>query len=286
VAVGAHKDQKLGIPGEDLHGVIPGAEFLRDINMGKKVDLRGKKVVVVGAGNVAMDAARSARRLGAESVTVVYRRRREDMPAAEEEIKAAEEEGIVFSLMVNPKALKGEDGVLKAVTCVSMKAGPFDNSGRRRTDPIEGSDFDLPCDVLIPAIGQVPDTEPFEDVGLPIERRTFKVDPRTMATGIAGVCAGGDCQTGPATVVEAIGAGKKAAAAIDAYLGGDGDVVPKLNIARKLSAPVVEEKMKRSHGKVASMVSRLNSFAEVELGYDAHTAQREASRCLRCDVKE
>jgi len=286
VAIGAHKDQKLGIPGEDLHGVIPGAQFLRDINMGKKVDLRGKKVVVVGAGNVAMDAARSARRLGAESVTVVYRRRREDMPAAEEEIKAAEEEGIVFSLMVNPKALKGEDGVLKAVTCVSMKAGAFDNSGRRRTEPIEGSDFDLPCDVLIPAIGQVPETEPFENTDLPIERRTFKVDPRTMATGIAGVFAGGDCQTGPATVVEAIGAGKKAAAAIDAYLGGDGDVVPKLDIARKLSAPVVEEKMKRSHGKTASMVSRLNSFAEVELGYDARTAQREASRCLRCDVKE
>lgn len=286
VAIGAHKDQKLGIPGEDLQGVMPGAEFLRDINMGNKVNLKGKKVVVVGAGNVAMDAARSARRLGAESVTVVYRRQREDMPAAKEEIEAAEEEGIAFSLMVNPKALKGEDGVLKAVTCVSMKTGEFDASGRRRTEPIEGSDFDLPCDVLVSAIGQMPDTEPFENTGLPIQRRTFKVDSRTMATSVAGVFAGGDCQTGPATVVEAIGAGKKAATAIDLYLGGDGDVVPKLNVARKLSAPIIEEKTQRSHGKMAPLARRLNSFTEAELGYDAHTAQREASRCLRCDVKE
>ncbi len=286
VAIGAHKDQKLGIPGEDLQGVIPGAEFLRDINLGKKPNLKAKKVVVVGAGNVAMDAARSAKRLGAESVTIVYRRRREDMPAAKEEIQAAEEEGIVLSMMVNPKAAKGEDGVLKAITCVSMKSGEFDNSGRRRTAPVEGSDFDMPCDVFIAAIGQVSETEPFDGVGLPIERRLFKVDPRTLSTGVAGVFAGGDCFTGPATVVEAIEAGKKAAVSIDLYLGGDGKVVRDLQYARKLSAPIIEEKMNRSHGKLASMASRLNSFAEVELGYDTRNAQREASRCLRCDVKE
>ena len=285
VAIGAHKDQRLGIPGEELQGVIPGVVFLRDIAMGKQADVAGKKVVVVGGGNVAMDAARSARRLGAQQVTVVYRRRKEDMPAEAEEIKAAEEEGIKFLPMVNPKAAKG-NGRLEAVTCVRMRAGEFDASGRRRTYPVEGSDFDLACDVLIPAIGQVPDTEAFTGNGLELDRGAFKVDPRSMATSEQGVFAGGDCVSGPATVVEAIAAGKRAASAIDKYLGGSGEVVPLAKHERKLWAPVNEEKMQRFRPRLAPMNARLGSFVEVELGFDERSAQREASRCLRCDVKE
>jgi NADH-quinone oxidoreductase subunit F len=284
VAIGAHKDQRLGIPGEDLAGVVPGVNFLRDLALGNAPDVAGKKVIVVGGGNVAMDAARSARRLGAQSVTVVYRRKKEDMPAQAEEIKAAEEEGITILPMVNPSGVKGT-GSVTAVTCVRMKAGDFDSSGRRRTSPVEGSEFDIPCDLFIPAIGQVADTEPFAGNGLEIARNTFKADPRSLATSEDGVFAGGDCVSGPATVVEAIAAGKTAAASIDKYLGGDGLVVPALKHERKLTAPVNEEKMQRTHPKIASMGARLGSFAEVELGFDEKSAQREASRCLRCDVK-
>ena len=178
-----------------------------------------------------MDAARSARRLGAESVTIVYRRRKDDMPALLEEVEAAEA-GIIFRTMVNPTAVKG-DGRVQAVTCVVMKAGEFDQSGRRRTSPVEGSEFDLPCDVFIPAIGQVTDPDGFAESGLEFARNVFKADPKTMATGQEGVYAGGDCVSGPATVIEAIEAGKRAARSIHAFLGGAGDVVPVSKHERK-----------------------------------------------------
>lgn len=286
IAIGAHKDQRMGIPGEGLPGSMPGVVFLRDLNLGKNLDVKGKKVVVVGGGNVAMDAARSARRLGAEKVTVVYRRRKEDMPAEREEIEAAIEEGIVFEPMVNPTEVTG-NGKAERVKCVRMSAGEFDSSGRRRTYPIDGSEFDIECDLFIPAIGQAPETDGFTGNGLEIRRGgTFAADPRTMATDVPGVFAGGDCVSGPATVVEAIEAGKKAAAAISKMFGGSGDVVPRSKHARKLSAPVIEEKMAKVHARCLSCKDRVNSFAEVELGYDAREAQREAQRCLRCDVKE
>ncbi|NLA59656.1 MAG: NADH-quinone oxidoreductase subunit NuoF [Firmicutes bacterium] len=284
VAIGSHKDQTMGIPGEDLPGVIPGVTLLRDIALGKKVDLAGKKVVVVGGGNVAMDAARSARRLGAESVTVVYRRRKDDMPALLEEVEAAEAEGIIFKTMVNPTAVKG-DGCVQAVQCVVMKPGEFDSSGRRRTYPVEGSEFDLPCDVFIPAIGQITDLDGFKESGLGFARNVFKADPKTMATGLEGIYAGGDCVSGPATVIEAIEAGKRAARSIHAFLGGTGDVVPAPKHERKLSAPINEEKARRGHGKVVPVSTRIRSFTEVEIGFDEEAARREAARCLRCDVK-
>ncbi len=284
LAIGAHKDQRLGIPGEDLNGVLPGVTFLRDLALGKKPDVAGKRVIVVGAGNVAMDAARSARRLGARSVSVVYRRKKEDMPAQNEEIEAAREEGVEFLTMVNPKEAKG-NGAVSAVTCVRMKTGEFDSSGRRRTFPVEGSEFDLPCNLLIPAIGQVTDSDGFSGGGLELNRSTFKADRRTLATGEAGVFAGGDCVLGPATVVEAVSQGKTAAVSIDKYLGGDGDVVPAPKHERKFSAPIYEEKMQRTHVRMLPVDSRLGSFDEVEIGYDEKSAQREASRCLRCDVK-
>ncbi|HHX10680.1 MAG TPA: FAD-dependent oxidoreductase, partial [Firmicutes bacterium] len=286
VAIGAHKDRAMGIPGEDLDGVIPGVVFLRDLNLGKQIDLSGKNVVVVGGGNVAMDAARSAARLGAQKVTVVYRRRCEDMPAEPEEIKAAFDEGIAIEAMVNPVEILG-DGKVEKVRCVRMISGEFDSSGRRRTYPVENSEFDLECDVFIAAIGQNPESDVFTDTGLNVKRGgTLAVDPRTMATAIPGVFAAGDCVTGPATVVEAIEGGKQAAAAINQYLGGTPDVVPRSKHVRKLTAPVIEEKMPRVVGRCLPVVDRVTSFVEVELGYDAREAQREAQRCLRCDVKE
>ncbi len=284
VGVGAHKDQVMGISGEDLPGVIPGITFLRNIALGVKQDFSAKNVIVVGGGNVAMDAARSARRLGAKSVTVVYRRRKEDMPAQVEEIEAAEEEGIVFNMMVNPVAVKG-DSKVQALTCVVMKSGEFDTSGRRRTSPVDGSEFDLACDVFIPAIGQVTDLTGFSESGLEVARNVFKADPKTMATNEKGVFAGGDCVSGPATVIEAVEAGKRGARAIHAFLGGFGDVVPAPRFDRKLSAPVNEEKSPRIHPEMAPVGTRVGSFIEVELGYKADMAQREAARCLRCDVK-
>ena len=284
VAIGSHKDQTMGVPGEDLPGVIPGVTLLRDIALGKKVELSGKKVIVVGGGNVAMDAARSARRLGAESVTIVYRRRKDDMPALLEEVEAAEAEGIIFKTMVNPIAVKG-NGRVQAVQCVVMKAGEFDSSGRRRTSPVEGSEFDLPCDVFIPAIGQVTDPDGFAESGLEFARNVFKADPKTMATGQEGVYAGGDCVSGPATVIEAIEAGKRAARSIHAFLGGAGDVVPVSKHERKLSAPINEEKASRVRSKEVPVQTRVRSFTEVEIGFDEEAARREAARCLRCDVK-
>ncbi len=286
VAIGAHKDRAMGISGEDLDGVMPGVVFLRDLNLGKKIDLKGKKVVVVGGGNVAMDAARSARRLGAEKVTVVYRRRQEDMPAEREEIRAAMEEGIAVEAMVNPVEVLG-GGKVEKVRCIQMTAREFDASGRRRTYPVDGSEFDLECDVFIPAIGQTPESDKFSGRGLKIARGgTFAVDPRSMATDVPGVFAAGDCVSGPATVVEAIEGGKKAAAAINEYLGGTQDIVPRSKHVRRLTAPVIEEKMPKVPARCLPCKDRVNSFAEVELGYDAREAQREAQRCLRCDVKE
>jgi NADH-quinone oxidoreductase subunit F len=274
----------MGIPGEDLPGVVPGITFLRELALGRKPDVAGKKVVVVGGGNVAMDAARSARRLGAESVTVVYRRRKEDMPAQLEEVEAAEEEGVIFKMMTNPVAVKG-DGKVQVISCAAMKPGDFDASGRRRTLPIEGGEFDIDCDIFIEAIGQSADLDILSESGIETGRNVFKADPRTMATKVEGVFAGGDCVSGPATVIEAIEAGKKAARAIHEFLGGRGDVVPEPKFERKLSAPITEEKVPRVHGKMAPISTRLGSFTEVELGFDADSARREAARCLRCDVK-
>ncbi len=282
VAIGAQGDQRLNLPGEDLEGVMPGVSFLRRLNLGEDMDFEGKKVVVVGGGNVAMDAARSARRLNAESVTVVYRRREEDMPALVEEIQAAREEGIVFAPLTNPVALKG-DGKLNAVTCTVMGQGEYDSSGRRRTYPIEGSEFDMPCDIFISAIGQVVEGKSLGN-SLVTERGLFKAG-KDLFTGVPGIFAGGDCQTGPATVIEAIAAGKIAASSINRYLGGEGDIVPPERHPRVLSEPVIEEKMPRVYAKMAPLAARVTSFLEAELGYDSKMAKKEASRCLRCDVE-
>lgn len=231
IGTGAGAPRFLCIPGENLNGVYSANEFLTRTNLMKAYLFPeyvtpikiGRKVAVVGAGNVAMDAARTALRLGAEEVNIVYRRSRQEMPARLEEVEHAEEEGIRFNLLTNPVALIGDDkGWVKAMECVKMELGEPDASGRRRPIPIEGSNFELEADIVVIAIGQspnplVPRTTPGLEIG---PRGTITADPESGQTSRKGVFAGGDIVTGAATVILAMGAGKKAARAIDAYLSG------------------------------------------------------------------
>lgn len=284
LAVGAHAEKSLGIEGEDLEGSMAGTKFLRDLNLGIRPDLGGKRVVVVGGGNVAIDAARASRRLGAADVTIVYRRDKGAMPAIEQEIEEAGHEGINILCMVNPVRLHGENGKVTAVECVKMRGGEFDRSGRKKPVEIEGSHFFLPADIIIPAIGQ--DVEPVFNSSNSIETRwgTIVVNEQSM-TNVDGVFAGGDCVTGPDTVVRAIKAGKEAAGAIDAYLGGNGKVTSDEYVVRRIEYTILEEECPRVQMPLLSDEERLCGFAEVEVGYSLEDALKEAGRCLRCDVK-
>ncbi len=229
IGTGAGLPYFLGIPGENLNGVYSANEFLTRVNLMKAYKFPeydtpiclGQRVAVVGAGNVAMDAARTALRLGAEEVSIVYRRSREEMPARLEEIENAEEEGIIFRLLTNPVRLEGnETGDVTAMICQKMELGEPDASGRRRPVPIPGSEFALPVDTVVVAIGQGPNPILLQGTeGLALNKRGYiEVDPETLMTSIPGVFAGGDIVTGAATVIAAMGAGKKAARAIDRYL--------------------------------------------------------------------
>jgi NADH-quinone oxidoreductase subunit F len=287
VAVGAHKDRSMGIVGEALDGVISGVDLLRDINLGRDVDLKGKKVAVIGGGNVAIDAARSALRLGAEEVNILYRRAKRDLPAIPEEIHEAELEGININCMVNPVKIIGENGKVKAIECIQMRGGDFDKSGRRKPVPVEDSNFTIDADIVIPAIGQeIDDTFNAGDLQVSLGRGSVVNVTDGSSTDVPGIFAGGDCVTGPDTVVQAIKAGKEAASAIDKYLGGDGEIIPDKKIVRQLSRPVLEEERAREKMPCISMEKRKDGFIEVEEGFTKEAAVREAIRCLRCDVSD
>jgi len=208
IAVGAHLSMKLRIPGEDLKGVYPGVEFLRGVNLSENVEV-GEKVAIVGGGNAAIDAARTVYRLGAKQATIVYRRSRVEMPASEEEIEEAEKEGIKILYLAAPIRILGKEGKVNQMECVRMKLGEPDASGRRRPVPIEGSEFTIDADMVIPAIGQSSDLSflgPHHKFNL-VRGRRFEVDPLTLETNIKGIFAGGDTVTGPNTVVDAMAAG-------------------------------------------------------------------------------
>jgi heterodisulfide reductase subunit A len=217
IGSGAHKSQKLKIEGGDLKGVIHALDFLWGVNCGEKMEI-GKTVVVIGGGNVAVDAAKTALRLGAEKVTILYRRSREEMPANPWEVKEAEDEGVKIEFLVAPKKILGETGKVSAVECVRMQLGELDESGRRKPIPIEGSEFTQETDMVILAIGEAPDLEFLPKEVELSEDGTVWVNPITMETSLQGVFAGGDAVTGPATVIEAIRAGKCAAESIENYL--------------------------------------------------------------------
>jgi NADPH-dependent glutamate synthase beta subunit-like oxidoreductase len=219
IGVGAHAGMKLQIQGEDLEGVIDGVDFLRDVNAGKKVSAKGK-VIVIGGGNVAMDAARVSWREGFDEVHVLYRRTKKEMPASPWEIEAAEHEGVKFQYLVAPIEVMGKNGRMTGLKCLRMQLGEPDASGRRRPVPIEGSEFVIEAETLIPAIGQRPQLE-FVPQGstLNITRwSTFAVDKDTFMTNVPGVFSAGDVETGPDIAIRACAGGRKAAEGIRRYI--------------------------------------------------------------------
>ena len=217
VGTGAHKSQELKIEGADLKGVFHALDFLWNVNSGKKLKI-GRDVVVVGGGNVAVDAARTALRLGASKVTVLYRRSREEMPANPWDVKEAEDDGVKIELLVSPKKLLGESGRVSAIECVRMQLGELDETGRRKPLPVEGSNFVRETDMVILAIGEAPDLEFLPKEIELNENGTVWVNPLTMETSLKGVFVGGDVVSGPATVIEAVRDGKRAAESISNYL--------------------------------------------------------------------
>jgi NADPH-dependent glutamate synthase beta subunit-like oxidoreductase len=218
VGVGAHEPRWMGIEGEDLEGVVHVVDFLRRVNLGDKVEV-GQRTAVIGGGSSAMDAVRTARRLGAEAF-IVYRRAREQMPADEAEIREAEDEGIVFNFLTNPTRILGEGGRMTGLECLRMELGEPDESGRRRPVPIAGSEFIIEADMMIQAVSQRPDLSWLSDNSRFKTTRwnTFEVDPETNQTSVPGVFAAGDDVTGPATVVEAVADARRAAKGILEYL--------------------------------------------------------------------
>ena len=290
VAIGAHVERKLGIPGEDLPGVIGGVDFLRRVNLGKAVT-PGQKVLVIGGGNSALDAARTALRSGAGEVTIVYRRTRAEMPADPREVEDAAREGIKLMFLVAPKSFKaGTHGHVAGLVCQKMKLGPPDASGRPAPEPISNSEFVVPCDAVIATIGQSPDVAALgERLGLETTKwGTLAADPLTLATGLPGVFAGGDCVTGPDVVINAELAGKKAADSIDRWLNHH-----ELQGGREREGPFHTEYVVDTTGvlmqrqiPVPSLdpATRGRTFAEVHVGYTAEEAVAEAKRCLACGI--
>ena len=286
LAFGAHQGLEMGIPGEDSDGVYDCVAFLRKVNLGERVEA-GDKVAVIGGGSSAMDAARTALRLGARDVTVIYRRTRAEMPAAEEEIDEAIAEGVKMKLLAAPVAIRREDDGL-VLNCIRMKLGPTDESGRARPLAIDGSEFEVKVDSVVMALGQRP--EPLPDIGCEVDRRgRVKAEELTLATGRPGVFAAGDVVTGPASVIEAIAAGRTAAQSIDRYLGGQGDMDEVLALPQEPRLDeIAEEKEARPRKEVPrrAVAERLADSGEVELGYSEELAIAEAGRCLRCDLEE
>ncbi len=288
LAIGAHKGQKLGLAGEDADGVFDAVGFLRQVNLDQAPNLKGRMVLVIGGGNAAVDAARSATRLGAKKVTMLYRRTKAEMPALDEEIEEAEREGVEIRTLVAPKRVIVRGGKVGGLECVECSLGEFDKSGRRRPVPKSGSEFTLDADVIVAAVGQTVELDGLaaKDGLASTDRGTVAADEKTCATGIDGVFAGGDCVTGPDTVIEAIAAGKRAAAEIDKYLGGDGVLFPRQEIVRRITGEIIESETPRQIVPCVPVEKRVSGFTEVELGYTAGMAQAEAARCLRCDVRE
>ncbi len=288
LAIGAHKSVALGIPGEELKGVISGLAFLKEINLGHAPGIKNKIVAVIGGGNAAVDAARSALRQGAKEVHLLYRRRKTEMPAMEEEIGDALAEGVRLACLVSPVSILGENGSVAALQCMRMKPGNFENDGRKKPIPEPGTEFILAVDIVVKAVGQLPDTDGTLE-GSTIHKSgngTVSACPRSFSTNEAGVFAGGDCVSGPATVIEAVAQGRQAAAAIDRYLGNDGLLFGDDKTAdRKFHREIIETPTERHMAEKLPPRERVKSFAEVELPYETAAALKEASRCLRCDVK-
>ena len=294
LALGAHGNPRLNIPGEDAKGVLSGVDFLRRVNLGEGVEV-GEKVAVIGGGDVAIDAARMALRLGAKRVSIVYRRTKEEMPANVEEVEEAEDEKIGIQYLLAPTRILTENGHVKGMECVRMELGDYDESGRRRPVPVKGSEFVMDVDTIIPEVGYKPELTCFRaEEGFQITKAgTLSADPITLATHLPGVFAGGDVVTGPIHGGGGDGrwlsgcrfhrpvferAGPLSRSRLPAACGGQTFPKPR----RRL------EKWKRLSPAPGCPMwgwdRRMRTFEEVNLGFSEETAIREAKRCLRCDL--
>jgi formate dehydrogenase (NADP+) beta subunit len=278
VASGAWRGLKMGIPGEDGPGVLDGLSFLKAVNSGKAPRI-GAKVIVVGGGNTAIDAARAGRRLGAD-VTILYRRTRAEMPAAAQEIEEALEEGVTLEFLAAPVRI--EKG---AVKCIRMALGEADASGRPRPVPVKKSDYVLEASTVIMAVGQEAEVP-----AATLKRNkngTIAVNTDTLAASAKGIFAGGDAVTGPASIIAAIGQGRRAAVSIDRFLGGTGVIDRLTRKAREEAIP--EEAPRgtpRAEARLAAPKKRIGDFEIVEKALDPASAMQEAARCLSCDLRE
>ncbi len=295
IAAGAHKGLKLEIPGEDLKGVIDAVDLLREINLGRKVEI-GEKVAVIGGGNAAIDAVRTINRLG-KKVVLLYRRTKSEMPAWEEEVDEALREGIDIQFLTAPVKVIGQRGMVKQLECIRMELGDVDKSGRRRPVPVQGSEFMVDIDTLVPAISQEPDIGAITVSGttgqISLSKwSTVEVDEETLYTGINGIFAGGDVVLGPKTVTEAMAHGKIAAEMIDKYLQGQ-PMVRNYSVTKPAAdVPLIEmseeeiENLQRFEMPMLEVAERINNFSETELGFSMTAAVCEAKHCLRCDKEE
>ena len=287
LGIGSHECKAMGIEGEDLSGVYPGVDFLRDVNLGKTVFL-GDRVAVIGGGNVAMDAVRTALRTGSKEPFVIYRRSEAEMPASEEEIAECRAEGVDIHTLTQPVRVIAENGKVTGIECIQMALGEPDASGRRRPEPVTGSEFVIEIDALVPAIGQESDWACLTDecACTLSDWGTMDVEPVTLQTRDPDIFAGGDAVTGPATVVEAVAAGKEAAVSIDRFLRSeplaDGRGRPWEGVE---DVPVESvDRAERSQMPERPAADRKSDFKEVQLGLSPETAAAEARRCLACGV--
>ena len=287
LAIGAHRSQGLNIPGEDAAGVIPGVQFLRCANLGELSGIKGR-VIIVGGGDVAIDTARVALRLGAAKVSILYRRTRHEMPARTREIEDALAEGIDIQYLTAPSRVFTKDGIVTGLQCLRMELGVPDESGRKRPVPVPGSDFTIEADLIIPAIGQTPDSSFLaEHEELSLNRNgTLETDPVTFATNREGVFAGGDAQTGPWIAISAVAQGKEAALSISRYLKGEDQAAGRQPAAASQEhfSPLPDnlQLQPRAEMSTISMARRRSGFEEVELGLTEAQARAEALKCLNC----
>jgi formate dehydrogenase major subunit len=296
VAIGAQLSRRMGCEGEDLPGVLSGLAFLANVAAGRKVET-GKRVIVVGGGNTAIDSARTALRLGAGRVMIVYRRSRDEMPANPEEIGEAEKEGVEFFFLAAPAGILESGGKITGLEVTRMRLGEPDRSGRRRPEPVPGSNETIRADTIISAIGQYPDLGWTSEEGLSVRadrHGNISVDPVTTQTDIPGVFAAGDAVSGAATVIEAIAAGRKAALNIDSFLRGlkPETIIGKFNAScgktSELDPVDFEEhpRLPRNQMPCLDSSERSGNFRETELGFTEEMAMSESDRCLSCGCSD
>ncbi|MBR7060916.1 MAG: FAD-dependent oxidoreductase, partial [Eubacterium sp.] len=288
VAIGAWQSSSMRTPGEELEGVYGGIDFLRGVIQGKPADI-GEKVAICGGGNTAMDACRTAVRLGAKEVYVVYRRTRNEMPADKLEIDEAEEEGVIYKFLTNPISFNGENGKVKSITLQVMELGEPDASGRRRPVPVEGKTEEIAVDSVIMAIGQKLVADDAKGLDL-TDRGNIKADEDTFETNLEGVFAIGDATNNGASIaIEAIGEADRCSKVVDAYLNGESFETRVPYISKRDEDRIdysAKEKQSRITAKVLPADIRNKNFDEVSLGLTEEEAKAEASRCLECGCRE